>query len=72
MQQPGLDIITDFDAENDVLMLEGTATDFLKLEDIAAVTVSFAGGLMINLGGGDAVFLAGVSLGDLETMTLEL
>jgi len=68
----GLDIITDFDAENDVLMLEGTATDFLKLEDIAAVTVSFAGGLMINLGGGDAVFLAGVSLGDLETMTLEL
>jgi len=68
----GLDIITDFDTENDVLMLEGTAADFLKLEDVAAVSVEFAAGLMINLGGGDAVFLMGVSLGDLDTMTLEL
>ena len=68
----GLDIITDFNADEDVLMLAGTTTDFVKPEDVVDAASEFAGGLLIQLGGGDIVFLAGVSLSDIETMTLEL
>lgn len=65
----GDDVITDFSAEDDLLVLANTVTDFTSAADVqAAATAATSGGLagvLINTGGGDSVFLVGLSVGDL-------
>ncbi|MBL4789710.1 MAG: hypothetical protein JKY60_11935 [Kordiimonadaceae bacterium] len=68
----GEDTVTDFNADEDILYLVNTATDFTSTADVTAAATAQNGGLLIDLGGGDSVYLAGVSLGDVATMNLVL
>ena len=70
----GDDIITDFDIENDIFELNGTATDFTDLASVqaAASNTTHGGqaGLLINTGGGDSVFLIGLTTDDLTSINI--
>ncbi|NVJ97967.1 MAG: hypothetical protein HWE25_07440 [Alphaproteobacteria bacterium] len=70
----GNDIIEDFSLGDDILDLSGTNTTFSTLSDVLdAATETTRGrdeGVLIDLGGGDSVFIEGVSLGELTLMTI--
>jgi len=68
----GEDAVTDFDTSEDILFLANTATDFTSADDVAAAATVQNGGLLIDLGGGDSVFLEGILLSDVATMNLVL
>lgn len=72
----GKDRITDFDLDADSLVLLSTATDFADIEDVAAAaaetTIGGVAGLLITLGGGDSLFLAGLSATDVALMNVEV
>jgi Ca2+-binding RTX toxin-like protein len=65
----GSDVISDFSADDDILGLANTVTDFTSAADVqaaaTATTVSGETGVLINTGGGDSVFLVGLTIGDL-------
>jgi len=69
----GDDVITDFSAEDDLLVLANTVTDFASAADVqaaaTATTVDGATGVLINTGGGDSVFLVGLTVGDLAGLS---
>ena len=66
----GTDEIRDFDPDDDLLNLSETATDFTDAASVLASateeTVNGSSGVLIDLGGGDSVFLRGVDLDDLN------
>ncbi|MBL4789614.1 MAG: hypothetical protein JKY60_11405 [Kordiimonadaceae bacterium] len=66
----GNDIVTDFRSRDDTLDLAGTATDFIDAASvIAAATdtnVNGENGVLIDLGGGNSVFLEDISVSDLS------
>ena len=66
------DRVTDFSLTEDELRLTNTTTDFIDSDDVTAAATEQNGGLLIDLGGGDSVFLEGLSLGDIPSMTLVL
>lgn len=72
----GDDVVSDFDVANDELVLTNTATDFTSTAEVTAAssetTVGGTSGLLINTGGGDSIFLAGLSLSDVSQMNLDL
>jgi len=68
----GDDTVTDFNVAEDELRLVNTATDFTSAADITAAATEQNGGLLIDLGGGDSVFLEGLSLTDISNMSLVL
>jgi serralysin len=68
----GDDTVTDFDTDDDILDLSGTATDFANTADVEAAASDTAGGLLIDLGSGNSVLLEGLSISDLSDMELEL
>ena len=72
----GNDTISDFDANEDSLDLTSTPTDFA---DLAAVQIAAsdavqagASGLLIDTGAGTSVFLVGLDVTDLATITIIL
>ena len=68
----GADTVTDLDPAEDVLRLVNTITDFITAVDVEAAATEQDGGLLIDLGGGNSVFLDGVSLSDVASMNLVL
>ncbi len=71
----GHDTILDFDADEDILDFTLLGRGLTSSEDILAAassaTVGGQSGVLIDLGDDDSVFLAGVNLGDLNTITME-
>jgi len=71
----GSDRITDFDVNADSLILSSITTSFANLDDVAAAatdTVSGGvAGLQITLGGGDSLFLVGLSANDVALLSVE-
>ena len=69
----GDDVINDFSAEDDLLVLANTVTDFTSAADVqaaaTATTVDGVAGVLINTGGGDSVFLVGLTVGDLAGLS---
>ena len=72
----GDDVITDFDIGEDNLDLAAVNFNFTSVNDVVAsataATVSGSTGVLINLGGGDSVFLVGVSLTDIPAIDITL
>jgi Ca2+-binding RTX toxin-like protein len=70
----GDDTVTDFSVATDLLELVGTATDFIDLASVEAAasdaTQNGQAGLLIDTGGGDSVFLVGLSVGDLSSISV--
>ena len=72
----GNDRITDFDTSEDTLDLQYSGAGFASLAGVEAAssetTIDGDAGVLIDLGGGQSVFLAGLGLGDLASVTLVL
>ena len=68
----GDDTVTDFSLAEDELRLVNTATDFTSADDVTAAATEQNGGLLIDLGGGDSLFLEGLTLSDIASMNLVL
>jgi len=72
----GNDRITDFNASEDTLDLQYSGAGFASLAGVEAAssetTIDGDAGVLIDLGGGQSVFLAGLGLGDLATMTITI
>jgi len=64
----GADTITDFSISDDILRLANTETDFDSLASVQAAATAENGGLSIDLGGGDSLFLNGITLADLAAI----
>lgn len=68
----GDDMVKDFKVGEDVLALAQTKTDFNSVSDVQSVAktsqVGGATGVLIDTGGGDSVFLEGISINDLTNM----
>ena len=64
----GLDVVTDFNLAQDILDLNGTTNNFVDAASVLASARSFNidgfAGLLIDTGGGDSVFLRGITLSD--------
>ena len=72
----GDDRIDDFDVAADTLGLAGATTTFNTLQDVlsasSAATISGNTGVSIDTGGGNSIFLNGLSLTDLQSATIIL
>jgi len=72
----GDDIVSDFEVGQDTLILNATETDFTDTASVqAAATETIINsqlGLLIDTGGGDSVFLAGITSADLTNITFVL
>jgi Ca2+-binding RTX toxin-like protein len=70
------DTISDFDVNEDILDLGGTAARFVSLAEIEAASSNAAqggvDGLLIDTGAGDSVFLEGLSVSDLPDINIVL
>ncbi len=68
----GDDVVTDFSTSNDLLDLSGTTTNFTSAAGVQAAatntTVSGEAGVMIDTGGGDSIFLIGLTTANLATV----
>lgn len=71
----GSNRITDFDVAEDRLILAATATDFGDIDDVisatSATSIGGISGVRIDLGGGDSLFLVGVSAADAALLIIE-
>lgn len=65
----GNDVVTGFDRTTDVLHLNDTVTDFLSVAQVIAAstetTVDGQSGILIDTGGGNSIFVEGISAADL-------
>jgi len=72
----GDDVVTDFNAAEDTLFLANTVADFTDLASVTAeaieTTVGGTAGLLIDTGGGNSVFLEGITTSDLSESNLSL
>ena len=70
------DVVDDFSLADDTLDLSATATDFNSIDDVAAAstatTIGGNSGILIDTGGGNSIFLNGLSLNDLQSVTIIL
>lgn len=70
----GDDIISGFSVGEDALDLSGTVTDFAAASDITTAatetTIGGAEGLRIDTGGGNSIFLAGLTLDDIASLQI--
>lgn len=68
------DTISDFDILNDVLDLSQTHTDFIVVADVVAATSAAnqngIDGILLDLGAGDSVFIAELTVNDLNSMSI--
>jgi|GEM_PF-3866432 len=67
----GQDTITDFEAHKDSLDLSETTTDFTDLASVQVAATDTADGVLIDLGGGDSVLIAGMTVSDLADISIE-
>ena len=72
----GDDVITDFDAGEDVLFLRNADVGFANVAAVQAAasetTIDGVSGVLIDTGGGNGIFLEGASLADLTASTIAL
>ncbi|WP_317279149.1 calcium-binding protein, partial [Kordiimonas aquimaris] len=70
----GDDVITDFATTDDVLDLSSTTTDFIDLTDVTSAAIAYTqngiNGVLLDLGGGDSVFITQLTLADLDTLSI--
>ena len=64
----GDDTIADFSVGEDRLMLANTETDFDSITAVQAAATVLGSGLLIDLGGGDSLFLEGIAMDDLAAI----
>ncbi len=67
----GDDRITDFNVSADILVLAQTSTDFQSVSDVQAAATTQGGGVLIDTGGGDSLFLGGVSLSEIADINYQ-
>jgi len=67
----GTDTITDFNSDEDILHIVSSSTGFQSAEDVQAAATEVEGGILIDLGSGNSLYLADVELGDLQSITYE-
>lgn len=71
----GNGVVEDFEITQDILFLANTNTDFTSLDDLQAAseaaTVDGRTGVLIDTGGGSSVFLVGMELDDILSLTVE-
>ncbi|UTW56043.1 calcium-binding protein [Kordiimonas sp. SCSIO 12610] len=69
----GIDQITDFNVAEDIIDLSSTITNFANVSDVVAAIIPNASelvdGITIDLGGGNSVFLNGITQDDLNEAT---
>ncbi len=65
----GNETVQDFDVVEDILFIANTTTDFNSAAEVRAAAMAENGGVTIDIGGGDTVFLQGISLNDLDNVT---
>lgn len=69
----GADVVNDFSVEEDTLNLAETTTDFANADDVTAAssnaTVGGNSGLLIDTGEGNSIFLTGLSVDDISSVT---
>jgi len=68
----GDDVVYGFNTDEDTLNLADSATDFAAAADVIAAATETADGVLIDLGGGDSLLLAGLTLSDLDTVAFDL
>lgn len=68
----GDDRVSDFDLTDDTLRLVNTTTDFTSVSDVENAATAQNGGILIDLGGGDSLFLAGLSISNIASVNLVL
>lgn len=72
----GNDLIGDFSVDQDRLDLSDTVTDFSTLDDVVAASsetsVDGSSGLLIDTGGGNSIFITGLTTDDLSSVTIVL
>ncbi|MBO6504781.1 MAG: hypothetical protein JJ850_05270 [Kordiimonadaceae bacterium] len=72
----GDDVITDFDAGDDVLFLRNADAGFADLAAVQAAatetTIDGVAGLLIDTGGGNGIFIEGATLADLTASSVAL
>ena len=70
----GNDTVTDFSITEDALNLQSTTTDFTDVNSVQAATsettVNGQSGIMIDTGGGNSIFLSGLSNSDLSNINI--
>lgn len=68
----GEDTVDGFDTQSDTLDLSGTTTDFTDVASVSAASTDTAingtAGLLIDTGGEDTIFLAGLSVADINSL----
>lgn len=69
----GDDVVNDFSISQDTLNIAGTVADFSSASDVTAAssnsTVSGSSGLLIDTGDGNSIFLVGLSVDDIASVT---
>lgn len=72
----GDDVVEDFNLADDTLVLNGTDTAFTDADSVAAsasdTTIGGEVGLLIDTGGGNSIFLVGLSVSDVASMTITI
>lgn len=68
----GNDRIDDFAVLEDTIRLAGATTSFASAADVQAAATDQNGGVLIDLGGGDSLFITGLNISDIANITFEL
>lgn len=72
----GNDRIDDFSVADDTLVISNTGTDFTNVADVIAASsnavISGVSGILLNTGGADSIFIAGLTVNDISFMTITL
>lgn len=71
-----VDRVEDFDTDDDSLDLSRTITDFMTIADVSSAssetTQDGSSGLLIDTGGGNSIFIVGLTLDELASVTITL
>ncbi len=72
----GNDWIDDFSVADDRLVINNTNTDFATVSDVIAAAsnavIGGVSGILINTGGADSIFIGGLTVNDISSMTITL
>ncbi len=66
----GKDVVTDFDIDNDILLLSGTSHTFNNSADVVAKSLDTDTGVLIDLGEGATLFLKNLTAEGLNQLTI--
>ena len=72
----GGDRIEDFSVDQDTLVIKNTITDFTNVADVIAassnIVIGGVSGILLDTGGTDSIFIVGLTVSDISSMTITL